>query len=194
MTLSLVSVISLLGLAVALTVAVSAGVAIGRQGRRLDGLSRELRDLRTVITDAGHGTSTGSSDGADAGEQPPTAVTTSARPTAAVTPAVGLPEPLPPVPAVRERAGSDVEPDDDVSVITAMHRSPAEDLTTTRIASVALGGPLIKVAALSHGVRRALSEEQRMRIAHVMRKELRQQRKMRRRQRSQQAGSTRWTS
>src|SRR4051812_34930067 len=46
------------------------------------------------------------------------------------------------------------------------------DLTTARIASVTLGGPLIKVAAFSHGVRHALDEEQRMRISYVVRKEL----------------------
>jgi hypothetical protein len=66
------------------------------------------------------------------------------------------------------------------------------DLSTARIASVTLGGPLIKVAAFSHGVRHALDEEQRMRISYAVRKELRRQRKMRRRRRGDQAPSKRW--
>ncbi|MFY9916558.1 MAG: hypothetical protein WAK18_17930, partial [Nocardioidaceae bacterium] len=71
-------------------------------------------------------------------------------------------------------------------------RADADDLTTARIASVTLGGPLIKVAAFSHGVRRALDEEQRMRISYAVRKELRRQRKLRRRRRSEQAPSKGW--
>ncbi len=67
-----------------------------------------------------------------------------------------------------------------------------DDLTTARIASVTLGGPLIKVAAFSHGVRHALDEEQRMRISHAVRKELRRQRKIRRRRRAEQAPSKGW--
>lgn len=90
------------------------------------------------------------------------------------------------------------EPDalDDKSVplITdiSQRRADAGDLTTARIASVTLGGPLIKVAAFSHGVRRALDEEQRMRISHAVRKELRRQRKLRRRRRNEQAPSKGW--
>ncbi len=67
-----------------------------------------------------------------------------------------------------------------------------DDLTTARIASVTLGRPLIKVAALSHGVRHALDEEQRMRISYAVRKELRRQRKIRRRRRAEQAPSKGW--
>ena len=84
------------------------------------------------------------------------------------------------------------ERDEDVRVITRLDGDPVPDLTTARIASVTLGGPLIKVAALSHGVRRALSEEHRMRIAYVVRKEMRRQRKMRRRGRAERAPSQRW--
>ena len=84
------------------------------------------------------------------------------------------------------------ERDEDVSVITRLDGDPDPDLTTARIASVTLGGPLIKVAALSHGVRRALREEHRMRIAYVVRKEMRRQRKMRRRGRAERAPSQRW--
>jgi len=66
------------------------------------------------------------------------------------------------------------------------------ELTRARIASVTLGGPLIKVAAFSHGVRHALDEEQRMRISYAVRKELRRQRKMRRRRRTRQSLSKEW--
>lgn len=61
-----------------------------------------------------------------------------------------------------------------------------------RIVSVTVGVPLVKVAALASGVRRALSEENRMRVAYAVRKELRRQRKMRRRQRAQRAPSPGW--
>ena len=67
-----------------------------------------------------------------------------------------------------------------------------DELTRARIASVTLGGPLIKVAAFSHGVRHALDEEQRMRISYAVRKELRRQRKMRRRRRTRQSPSKEW--
>lgn len=74
--------------------------------------------------------------------------------------------------------------DEGTAVITSVPIGPAEagpDLHMTRVASVALAGPLIKVAAFSHGVRRALDEETRMRIAYAFRKELRRQRRLRRR-------------
>lgn len=57
----------------------------------------------------------------------------------------------------------------------------ADDLTTARVASVTLGPPLIKAAAFTYGVRRALGDEQRMRVSYAVRKELRRQRKLRRR-------------
>lgn len=82
--------------------------------------------------------------------------------------------------------------DEEVSVITHLDVDPGPPPTTARVASVTLGGPLIKVAAFTHGVRRALREEQRMRIAYVVRKELRQQRKTRRRRRGEQAPSQGW--
>lgn len=68
----------------------------------------------------------------------------------------------------------------DVTVITQLSEVPA-DLTTARIASVTFGRPLIKVAAFAHGVRRALEDEQRVRMAVAFRQELRRQRKLRRR-------------
>lgn len=104
------------------------------------------------------------------------------------------PEPEPehePAAAFEAPAMGLAEQPEQVSVITAIPE-PEDDLTTVRIASVALGGPLIKVAAFSHGVRRALDEEQRMRISYAVRKELRRQRKIRRRRRSQRAPSEGW--
>ncbi len=61
------------------------------------------------------------------------------------------------------------------------------DMTAARVASVTLSEPLIKVAAFTHGVRRALDEEQRMRMSATFRRELRRQRKLRRRQRASRA-------
>jgi hypothetical protein len=72
--------------------------------------------------------------------------------------------------------------DDQVLMPTPLGPPEVEpDLRVSRVASVTLAGPLIKVAAFSHGVRRALAEETRMRVAHAFRKELRRQRKLRRR-------------
>ncbi len=89
--------------------------------------------------------------------------------------------------------GADAVHPDDVSVITGLGTPSRDDgPTTAQIASVSLGGPLIKVAALPHGLRQALREEQRMRIAYAFRKELRRQRKMRRRRHTEQAGSQGW--
>ena len=104
-----------------------------------------------------------------------------------------LQESPPPAPDVAD------EPDEATATVPLItdisHRradADADDLTTARIASVTLGGPLIKVAAFSHGVRRALDEEQRMRISYAVRKELRRQRKLRRRRRNEQAPSKGW--
>jgi hypothetical protein len=49
------------------------------------------------------------------------------------------------------------------------------------VLSATLGGPLVKAAALAHGVRRALSAESRNRIRFEMRREVRAARKRRRR-------------
>jgi len=65
------------------------------------------------------------------------------------------------------------------------------DQGATRVASVTLSGPLIKVAAFSHGVRRALDEESRMRVAYAFRKELRRQRRVRRKRAAAAAGPPR---
>jgi hypothetical protein len=86
-----------------------------------------------------------------------------------------------------------------VPLITAMSEPSALDgvdgveLNGARVDSVTLSGPLIKAAAFTHGVRRALAEEPRMRIHYGMRKELRRQRKMRRRRRSGRGPSEGWS-
>jgi hypothetical protein len=83
----------------------------------------------------------------------------------------------------------------EVPVITAIVERDqfAElDLPITRIASITLARPLIKVVALAYGLRRALDDEHRFRVRYAMRQEFRRQRKMRRRRRSGWAPSYRW--
>ena len=54
-------------------------------------------------------------------------------------------------------------------------------VTSRAFASVAVGESLVRLISLGHGVRRALSAENRNRIAFEMRRELRRSRKQRRR-------------
>lgn len=101
------------------------------------------------------------------------------------TPATAPSSPAPPA-----TAGP---PPERVAVITDLAAEPAGvEPGAARIVSVTVGVPLIKVMAFSAGVRRALSEEHRMRVAHAVRKELRHQRKMRRRRRAGRAPSPGW--
>ncbi len=72
-----------------------------------------------------------------------------------------------------------VEP---VVSITDISDDRPDEAAVSRVVSVTMAGPLIKVVALSHGVRRALNEESRMRIGYAIRRELKRQRKLRRRQ------------
>lgn len=65
------------------------------------------------------------------------------------------------------------------------------DPSGTRVASVTLASPLIKVAAFSHGVRRALTDDSRMRVAHAFRKELRRQHRIRRKRADSGSGPPR---
>jgi len=116
------------------------------------------------------------------------------------------PEPVlraaPPEPVVRtvvsmdgrdDEAEAEPTPVEDVPVITALADEVDDvDLTTRRVASVTLARPLIKIAALSFGVRRALDDESRMRVRLTMRRELKRQRKMRRRRRAGRAPSQGW--
>ena len=86
--------------------------------------------------------------------------------------------------------GSSTEGEPHVAVITAMSDDGDElEVTRARVASVTLARPLIKVAAISFGLRRALRDEQRFRIRYAMRQELRRQTKMRRRRRAGRAPS-----
>jgi hypothetical protein len=101
------------------------------------------------------------------------------------------------VPLVEERAVPIVEEpvvpvtvDEPAVLITDMSNEGSEpEPTVSRVVSVTLAGPLIKVAALSHGLQRALSEDSRTRITHAFRRELKQQRKLRRRQPVRRAAS-----
>lgn len=56
---------------------------------------------------------------------------------------------------------------------------PERQLTTREFASVALGESLVTIASFGYGVRRALSPENRNRIAFEMRREVRRARKQR---------------
>jgi hypothetical protein len=67
-----------------------------------------------------------------------------------------------------------------ITELTDASPGPA-DITRARIASVTLGRPLIKLAAFSYGLRRALDDEHRLRTTLAFRQELRRQRKLRRR-------------
>jgi hypothetical protein len=58
---------------------------------------------------------------------------------------------------------------------------PHQQLTARQFASVALGESMVTLASFGHGVRRALSPENRNRIAFEMRREVRRARKRRRR-------------
>ena len=58
---------------------------------------------------------------------------------------------------------------------------PVRQLTAREFASVALGESLVTIASFGWGVRRALSPENRNRIAFEMRREVRRHRKQRRR-------------
>jgi hypothetical protein len=84
-------------------------------------------------------------------------------------------------PAEGSQAEPPVEPP--VALITDISRGRADEIepTVARVVSVTLAAPLIKVAALSHGLRFALRADSRMRIGYAVRRELKQQRKLRRR-------------
>jgi hypothetical protein len=90
----------------------------------------------------------------------------------------------------------DAEPgvsDEDVPVITDLPDADDDlDITARRVASVTFARPLIKVAALSYGLRRALDDENRFKIRYAMRQEFRRQGKMRRRRRAGRAPSMGW--
>lgn len=62
--------------------------------------------------------------------------------------------------------------------------------STQQVVSTTLGEPLIKVAALSHGVRQALREEKRAYLTYQIRREYRRRRRQSR-ARARQGGTTR---
>lgn len=62
-------------------------------------------------------------------------------------------------------------------VITFDGQDPAQTVSTQRVVSTTLGEPLIKMAALSHGVRQALREERRAHLAYQVRREYRRRRR-----------------
>lgn len=69
-------------------------------------------------------------------------------------------------------------------------RSDRPQVPEAAVLSVTLGEPLVRLAAWTYGVRRALSPESRNRIAFEMRREVRRCRKQRRRT----ARRTRWSA
>jgi hypothetical protein len=81
----------------------------------------------------------------------------------------------------------------DVAVITALPDADDNvDVTARRVVSVTLVRPMIKIAALSYGIRHALDDEVRFKVRYAMRREYRRQRKMRRRRRAGRAASMGW--
>lgn len=113
-----------------------------------------------------------------------------------------LPDPSTSVPAAamptRVAARVETTSDEQVPVITALPAAAGDsddlDVTARRVASVTLARPLIKVASLSYGLRRALDDETRFKVRYAMRQEFRRQRKMRRRRRAGRAPSMGWRS
>lgn len=84
--------------------------------------------------------------------------------------------------AVTHAPGS---PADDAAaylITDAGDRTPAPMLDDRLVLSAAVGEPLVKAVALSHGVRRALGAESRHRIRFAVRQESRRARKQRRRE------------
>jgi len=81
-----------------------------------------------------------------------------------------------------------------VPVITRLPDDDDLDTTARRVASVTLARPLIKIASISYGLRRALDDERRFKVRYAMRQEFRRQRKMRRRRRAGPAPSMGWRS
>ena len=83
---------------------------------------------------------------------------------------------------LEHQSSSMIRVDDPAYVITDAGERPEPNVTDAVVLSATLGEPLVKVAAFSHGVRRALSAESRNRIWFEMRREVRRARKQRRRE------------
>ena len=103
--------------------------------------------------------------------------------------------PASPVVAREHKGREDEARDVSVPVITRLPDGDDDlDVTARRVASVTLARPLIKVASISYGLRRALDDEHRFKVRYAMRQEFRRQRKMRRRRRAGRAPSMGWRS
>ena len=103
--------------------------------------------------------------------------------------------PASPVVASEHKGREDEARDVSVPVITRLPDGDDDlDVTARRVASVTLARPLIKVASISYGLRRALDDEHRFKVRYAMRQEFRRQRKMRRRRRAGRAPSMGWRS
>jgi hypothetical protein len=168
------AVIAVLGALCALAVVVLAYVVarLSAQVRRLNGELVALASTAATSTPA-------------ASAAPPA---TAGPPAAAV--------PVDAVPRMPDGQPVDAESDpgdEDVPVITDLPDAADDlDITARRVASVTFARPLIKVASLSYGLRRALDDESRFKIRYAMRHEFRRQRKMRRRRRAGRAPSMGW--
>lgn len=68
------------------------------------------------------------------------------------------------------------------TVVRRTEETPPLDITAGGFVSLAVGESLVKLVALSHGLRRAMTPENRNRIAFEMRRELRRSRKERKRE------------
>jgi hypothetical protein len=92
----------------------------------------------------------------------------------------GLARRVPPTTPAQEFVITTVDAPDVGGQLDKLDR-PGQQLTARQFASVALGESLVTLASFGYGVRRALSPENRNRIAFEMRREVRRARKQRRR-------------
>lgn len=84
--------------------------------------------------------------------------------------------------APAQQAAAAAEPARPPAVVrTTAPTVPAPAPTNRQIVLATLGHPLVRVAAVSHGLRRALRAENRDRIGAVVRRDLRRREKLRRR-------------
>jgi hypothetical protein len=171
----------------AVAVVVLAGVVLSLRSR-VDALSRRLDEV-VQSGPVATGPSVRPVGGPPRGEAPHGDAPHRDARTRPGTPAVAEP-PLEADPSLATDRSPDVDPRP-VALITAMASEPPDETapSVTRVVSVTFAEPLIKVAALSHGLQHALREESRMRIGYAVRRELKRQRKLRRRQPSGRAAA-----
>lgn len=103
------------------------------------------------------------------------------------------PAPTNPISATGATTPIEVRPPvDEVLTPTPLGPAPDEGLAgpvRSFAVSAAVSGSLVKVAALTYGLRRAMDEEHRMRVSYAFRRELRRQRRLRRRRRARSGPS-----